>query len=305
LSTRDALREKLERDLSNYEVATKQLPGIRAPASRQVLIEQLVDSVRRVQYVRTVRQRDIAQDRSDPYSEHFDPVLGALHFAKMGEHDEACWLIFLSVHCGRHLKEAWGLARELYAGDKHGSEWTWARVSANPGTFRKWLDRKNVEWSKQGNRPKFGNHRKYVSLSGSSGRGTGEAIETYVDWVLEDGSHAEKFGRVSRECGDPRMSFEVLYRSLAAVQQFGRLARFDFLCMLGKCELADIEPGHAYLTDATGPRTGAQRLFQATHTSLEQEAVALGAALGVGMQVIEDALCNWVKTPGKYTRFRG
>jgi hypothetical protein len=33
--------------------------------------------------------------------------------------------------------------------------------------------------------------------------------------------------------------------------------------------------------------------------------VKLGDALGVGMQVMEDSLCNWQKSPEAYVPFRG
>jgi hypothetical protein len=38
---------------------------------------------------------------------------------------------------------------------------------------------------------------------------------------------------------------------------------------------------------------------------LEEWLVQLGAGLGVGMQVLEDALCNWQKSPVQFKRFRG
>ena len=65
------------------------------------------------------------------------------------------------------------------------------------------------------------------------------------------------------------------------------------------------------MAEATGPIKGARLLFGGTTTAnmsaviLEQKIQTLDAALGVGMQVIEDALCNWQKSPGNFVRFRG
>ncbi len=273
---------------------------------RASFVEQLVDSVRRVEYVSAVQRRGISPDRRDPQSELFDPVLGAIVCRDAGEREEALWLVFLSVHCGKHLHEGWSLVRQLYAGLGPGSEWTWHRVSTNLATFRRWLHDKDTEWQALRVRPKFGNHRKYVSLAGLGPRGTGEVVETYVRAMGPTGSQQQWIeDALARHDGDRGLAFDDLYQSLGAVQQFGRLAKFDFLCMLTKCELADIAPGHAYLRQSTGPLRGARLMFRTNGSALDRAAIQLGASLDVGMQVIEDALCNWEKSPAHYRRFRG
>ena len=71
---------------------------------------------------------------------------------------------------------------------------------------------------------------------------------------------------------------------------FGRMAKFDYLTMIGKLELAHIEPGSTYLEGATGPLAGARLLFGGSTTArlsredLHSRSVELGDALGVGMQ---------------------
>lgn len=44
---------------------------------------------------------------------------------------------------------------------------------------------------------------------------------------------------------------------------------------------------------------------EASRRTLDQWIVSLDTYLDVGMQVLEDALCNWQKSPGKYIQFRG
>jgi hypothetical protein len=96
-----------------------------------------------------------------------------------------------------------------------------------------------------------------------------------------------------------------------AVKRFGRLATFDFLAMLGKLGVAPIEPGSAYLAEATGPLKGAKLLVfgdteaKADPQHLEEILDALDVELKVGKQVLEDALCNWQKTPERFVLFRG
>jgi len=40
-------------------------------------------------------------------------------------------------------------------------------------------------------------------------------------------------------------------------------------------------------------------------SALEERVVDLGKQLGVGMQPMEDSLCNWQKSPESLIRFRG
>jgi hypothetical protein len=106
--------------------------------------------------------------------------------------------------------------------------------------------------------------------------------------------------------GDPRAAFDSVYRSMEAVKRFGRLARFDYLTMVGKLELAPIKPGSAYIRGSTGPLAGARLLFgNGTAAKLDEWLVHLDGKLQVGMQVLEDSLCNWQKSPEEFRAFRG
>jgi len=111
---------------------------------------------------------------------------------------------------------------------------------------------------------------------------------------------------------NPKEVFDFMYRSMDAVARFGRLGRFDFLTMLEKLGIAPIEPGSAYLWhNATGPLLGAKLLFEGDASAtisarqLDTKLQKLDEHLKVGMQTLEDALCNWQKSPGKFISFRG
>ena len=154
----------------------------------------------------------------------------------------------------------------------------------------------------------FGNHRKYESLDARSPNGTGEAVETYVRWVAPPRTHLQLFEAILVTVdGDPKKAFDTLYESMNAVARFGRTARFDYLTMVGKLGLARIEPGSTYMQGATGPATGARLLFgsRASAVILDGWVRELGAYTGLGMQVLEDSLCNWQKSPDEFKRFRG
>ncbi|ECE0830443.1 hypothetical protein AH639_23360, partial [Salmonella enterica subsp. enterica] len=87
--------------------------------------------------------------------------------------------------------------------------------------------------------------------------------------------------------------------------------KFDFLTMLEKLNIMDIEADSTYMSEATGPRRGANLLFGGSTsniystTLLENWVSELDSYLNVGMQVMEDSLCNWQKSPERFIRFRG
>jgi hypothetical protein len=222
-----------------------------------------------------------------------------------GNIDEAFWQAFLFVHFGKHSKAGWRLARDFYAGSGPQARWTWARVSRNLSRVSKWLEAQRPKWVKDGVRRHFGNHRKFESL-----KETGKAIESYVTWVGAPG-HSKLIAKAIADVGpDRRAVFDHLYRSMASVWSFGRTARFDYLTLLGKLDLAPIDPASAYLVGATGPLDGVKQLFgrrsrKLRPHDLEEKLLELGNVLGVNQQVLEDAICNWQKSPKSFRPFRG
>lgn len=96
-----------------------------------------------------------------------------------------------------------------------------------------------------------------------------------------------------------------------SVKRFGRTGRFDYLTMMAKLGIWDVDPPHPYFGNATGPVQGASLLFTNARAETLPRAilnacvVQLGDDLGVNMQVMEDSLCNWQKSPDGYLPFRG
>lgn len=301
---------RLDRELNRFAEEVVALPGITLASHREIFIEQLLESVHRVRYPEVLRSRELSTQRTDPASNLFDPIRAAILQSRYGNHDEACWLVFLFVLFGRHAVTGYQLTRDVYGALGNASPWTWGRVSRNVRGFREWLDKNEDVIKRRGG--KFGNHRKYELLSGRSEHGAGATVESYVDWVDPPRTHEECF-RVAEDLAesDPRRAFAILYRTMAPVIRFGRLARLDYLAMLGKLGLARVEPDRTYLSGATGPLCGARRLFAGspsanlTPAALEDWLAELDRRLGVGMQVLEDALCNWNKSPARLIRFRG
>ncbi|MEO6277971.1 hypothetical protein [Roseateles sp.] len=298
-------KEELEAQLIEFHKEQMPLTGIVPVENILAFVDQLIDSLQRVEYVRTVCGRPISLLRADPKSTLFDPIRAAMLAEANGQREEAFWLVFMATHCGRNLRTEWLLARELY-GAYEESPWSWERAASDPSGYGEWLEDNRVFF-----KGKFGNHRKYESLK-QGARGTGVVVRTYVEWVKGHGSHAEMIASsLAQAKGNPRQAFALLYESMAAVMSFGRTGRFDYLTMLAKVGLAAIDANSTYMNEATGPKKGARLLFDGQIDSntgtrtLEARVAALEKHLGVGMQVMEDAMCNWQKSPGQYLPFRG
>lgn len=303
--SRAATADRLSKALASHAAARRPLPGIAADAARKALAMQMVASLRRIEYTAILLGRPLDQARADPASSMFDPEKAAILHMRAGRVDEAAWLLLLTIHFGKHPRHGWRMLRDVYSG--LGSEpWTWERVSQSPAAFRTWLTEHGAAIGGG-----FGNHRIYESINGDRPSGTGAVVESYVAWVGPTRSHRRRFADLIREGGnDPHAIFDHFFGRMT-VARLGRLGRFDFLCMLGRLGLAPISPGRAYLKGATGPLRGARLLFGGVPdapmqaTFLEDLLGELDGDLQIGMQVMEDSLCNWQKSPTKFDHFKG
>lgn len=303
--------EQLDAALSRFASSVRALPGLKGVKAKATFVRQLIDSLRRVAYAHFIRDEPFDDGRKDPTNSIFDPLRAAVAHMRKGDLDEACWLIFLFVHFGKHPKDGWQLVRDIY-GAVGGTPWNWARVSANPQAFEAWLAANENKLKNDGVSRRFGNHRKYETLSAKSAAGTGAVVVSYVKWIAPPRTHRQLIEAAHKEVGqNPQEVFNFLYESMSAVLRFGRLAKFDYLTMLGKLGIAPIEPGSAYLGEATGPRRGAKLLFTGNASAsvgarqLDKWLAELDSYLKVGMQVLEDSICNWQKNPQKFVHFYG
>jgi Alpha-glutamyl/putrescinyl thymine pyrophosphorylase clade 3 len=303
-----ALADDLERKLIEFRIDGKPLPGIAAVDNRLAYIEQLVESIRRIDYIGAIRNRDICAQRFDPKSEIFDPLRAAAHYQQESNIDESFWLAFLFVHFGKSSRTGWNLIRAIYGALNDEFVWTWEKYNTDGTAFSVWFNHRLQELIGVRKTIQFGNHRKYESLAKID-----VVLASYAEWVGPARSHEAMLQRAIENVGDdPKALFGYLYKSMNAVERFGRTAKFDYLTMVAKLGLANLRAPSAYMVGATGPVDGARLLFAGTphakHLSaeaLDGMLVALDDELGVGMQVLEDSLCNWQKSPSKFVAFRG
>lgn len=300
------LAKRLKDGLRAFHANVRPLPGINDPDICSVLIEQMVESIRRISYVSAIRNRDVSDRRADPDDVLFDPLKAAVSHHRNRNLDEAYWMVFLFIHFGKNRRSGYRYAREIYGRRGDDGLWDWANISTDPSGFLEWLHAYKERSKQDGVYRGFGNHHRYQSLDAYSSSGTGAAIKSYVDWVAPPRTHDQLMRQaVERANRNSRTAFDDLYRTMK-VASFGRLAKFDYLTMVGKLGLAPIEPGLAYLQGASGPLTGARLLFGGHEGAklLDGWLVRLDGELNVGMQVLEDSLCNWAKCPERFIPFR-
>jgi Alpha-glutamyl/putrescinyl thymine pyrophosphorylase clade 3 len=306
-----ALASLIEENLLSFNLEIRPLPGIDAHPIRECLVRQIIDSIRRIRYITFIEHKQMGETYIDPTQIIFDPLNAAVWHKQHGNVDEAFWLVFLLTHFGKNGKSGWGLARGIYGSLGNQPFWTWERIWSHSNDFRHWLDQHQIELKERGS---FGNHHKYQSLDAYTPVGTGSAIASYVEWVGPNNNHQTMINHVIDQVGnEPREIFKHLYNSMNQVASFGRTARFDYLTMIGKLGLAEIEPGSTFMNGATGPKRGARLLFggninaDLSISTLNNYLDELEQYLNLyfGMQVLEDALCNWQKSPSEYRHFRG
>ncbi len=271
----------------------RSLPGLQTAESRWRFVGKLMDSQKKL------RALSMGQFSGsvDPAERDFHPLKRIAEHAKAGNHDEAVWLSFLTIQFGQDVRSTVG----LFYGKFGKGVWDWNTVKNDPAQIRNWMCE---SWPRL-KKLKFGNHRKRRIMNPDHPRGTYAVIRSFIDWVGQrgQGSPFRALSSLIDTVGDPAEGFQRLYEALDIVD-FGRTARFDFLCLLGDLRVLSIRPGHCYLKDATGPKVGALLLVTGRKRGklsgeVEDTIMGLQKFLGVPVEAMEDALCNWQKGPKK------
>ena len=74
----------IARRLAAFSETRHYLPGIQEIGRSDAIVEQVIESLRRVRYVAAIRERDISDRRTDPNDELFDPLEGGHRFRRPG-----------------------------------------------------------------------------------------------------------------------------------------------------------------------------------------------------------------------------
>ncbi|MFB7143137.1 alpha-glutamyl/putrescinyl thymine pyrophosphorylase clade 3 protein [Agrobacterium deltaense] len=302
--TRQDEHQRLSDALLRHAQTTRAMPGIAADLARETLAWQFVASLRREDYYRRVQEKKVAAAKADPNSGCFDAERAVVFHLQNNDVEEAAWLIFLMTHFARPSTSGWQRLQDVYGMLGKGI-WDWKTVTDDPKAMIDWLAKNRDKI-----RGKFGNHRKYETLHPDSHRSFGRVLNSYLAWIGAAG-HKKFFADVVRAHGNnPGVIFDALFNGMK-VTTFGRLARFDYLSLIGRYQIAPIGAASAYLKDATGPAAGARLLFLGSGATKKSDRMLqawlddLDKDVGVGMAVMEDALCNWQKSPAAFVHYKG
>lgn len=291
---KEAMANNIAQQIEDFDTTTQLLVNNITALEKQVLARQIVDSINRVRYFQMIENRDISADRADPNSHLFDPIKAVIFYKRNGNLEEAFWLSFLIVHFGENYQSGWNLTKNFYNNMGCQPQLTWDNVTQNPNLVEEWV---NTYEQNPTIKLKFGNHRKYESISQLMA-----VIESYIAFVRSNNGQLPAY---AAHADNAKQRFANLYDDFD-VYRFGRLGKFDFLSILYKFGLAEIEANCCYLKEATGPKAGAKYLFGNLPTSqLDTNAQSLADYLGIGYQEMEDALCNWHKSTDRYEAYVG
>lgn len=297
--------KQIELSINSYQAENGNvLIGINNSTVKDVFIRQMTDSYKRVEYIRLIQVRDISEQRTHPNNPLFDPLKAAIWHNKNGNKNEAIWLVFLLTHFGESYSEGWNYTKSVYGKLDDEQYWSWDNIKYSMESFISWLDENNGTIKSSG---KFGNHRKFQSLSATKSIGTGATINSFLEFFSD--SPKDYIESIQNDIQiDREAFFDYLYKKIRKdIIGFGRLGAFDFLTMIGKMNIYPIEPGHPYLKGATGPLAGAKELYNILdETQLNSFLIDFGKYLNIpfAMQVLEDALCNWQKDIYNYTEYK-
>lgn len=183
-----AKSNQLSTQLDDFSSNQIPLVGMNNINRKSTLIAQIIDSMRRTEYLRLISIRSSSGNLSAPYSGSFQPLAGAAAMYNAGQTDDAYWLVFLATHFGKHKEDGWNLAEDIYGKFGQGGVWDWSAASQNSHAIANWLQANYPQVTSAGRSRRFGNHRKYETLKPGP-KGTGHVVATYIDWIKAHGSH--------------------------------------------------------------------------------------------------------------------
>ncbi len=265
------------------------LPGLKTQESQMRFVAKLINAQKKL---RALGMRKFAGS-ADPHHKDFHALKAIIRLRERGDADEALWLLFLTIHFGQDVPKT----IRFFYGKLGMGWWHWETVRDDPEALQTWMRTNRNKLRKL----KFGNHRKRRIMDPEHERGTWTVIRSFLDWVAEHGN-GSPWRAIAKYTGDslnPGDAFDRLYETLD-IFDFGRTAKFDLLCLLGNLRIFNLSPPHCYLSAATGPRQGALLMITGRkdgkfQSDIDRTVRKLTAFLGVPVEAMEDALCNWQK----------
>ena len=306
--------------LKEIDPEGSKFPGIKDKPNRKALVDEIIDSARRVNIVRKIPKKrkncKVDSDFWNPKNDKFNPKFGAVELKKDGQFDEAVWLIFLHIHFGEDCgcgsscspiqKSCLNLLKEFYS--KFGSNSRLTFKEFKKYDLKKFLSIPGMTKQNLNSLGSYSNHRQREKYEPEY---IYRILSEYRDKFLSShGNFSDLIKSISPKTKKyPEWYFKYLFSLLfprpKRIFRFGRLAVFDFLATLGNLDILPLEPDSTHLLEATGPLKGANALINNDKNIknskndyilyIEQIVDNLDDSLKIGKHALEDCLCNWQK----------
>lgn len=281
-----------------WEDAFQQILGVKF--SKKILVTlalQTNDSIKRIEIYQLYKERALkAEEQSSSYFHTFVPFV-LCQRPSLSSEDKA-WFLYLATYFGKSAKSKWELFKRA-AFDLDNNLISVSTVLRDREKYYRHLH--HIDFFRNAT---FSNHRKYTVKKLEGYNGFIKSANHFLDNLLMFVPPND-------------ISFDEMYRLSLEIPNFGRMAAFDFTASFCKCDLNVEEPKSMYLINSTGPLAGLGDFLALSGKKIfsKEEKVKLGnnllnwflsnSHIYMVAQVLEDAICNWQKSPRKYVRYFG
>ncbi len=263
----------------------------------ETLSKQTIDSIRRVEIYKTYLQRanNAEKNRHSYYSTNNPFTLAQRSSLSL---ETRIWCVYVATYFGKSNASKWTLFnRSVFRPDK--SLISFEDIIENREQYFDYLRDLNLFEGSN-----YSNHRKYTKKSLDGSKGVLNSFDFLIDGIGQ-------FRFVSPT------SFDTTYRNALAIPNFGRMAAFDFTSSLCKCGLNVQEPESMYHKYSTGPLAALKEILKLAGIRNPPQSLQVDfgrdllewfsthSSIYMIAQVLEDAICNWQKSPRSYGRYFG
>lgn len=258
---------------------------------------QTIDSIRRIKIYQVYKQQAIIAEKKKLVNYHTSNPLVLCQRQSISRNSKI-WIIYLATYFGKSKKSNWTLFRRA-AFNKKKEFIKFESISKDKFKYYSYIN--SFDFFANAN---FSNHRKYTKKSISGRKG----IIRSVEYVLNN---------ISEFSCSTTVSFDTMYKRAFNIPNFGRMATFDFVCMLCKCGMKVEEPLSMYHKHSTGPLKAIEQILMLAgiNSPTKEDQIIFGNELlswfrsnteiSMIAQVLEDAICNWQKSPSDYNHYFG
>lgn len=287
------------RELQNlWEEALREvLDSTIEEAALAALAFQTKDSIRRIEVYTAYKTRaELADQTGLPYSFSTNPLVLAQRpsISSLSK----LWFLYLATYFGKSKTSKWELSKRAIF--RNAEEIILVEeILEERNSYFNGLEK--MDFFANCN---FSNHRKYTKKALLGKNGFINSANYFLNNIYQF-----NFPEIT--------DFDYTYNRALKIPLFGRMAAFDYICSLCKCNLNVNEPTSMYLKYSTGPRAGFRYLLNLCGSEISsiEDVVQFGNELQewfqenteifLVAQVLEDAICNWQKSPITKSRYFG